>query len=168
MSSAGGAGAGGAGVGPAVQADWENREFSESVKLNTRRIYEFIREIEAATRSKLALLNEKLTALERQMEFLEAQGRRHLAAAAAAGTTGFKPPKLVQVPSVQAWEEEEEEQENLITGWEEEQEISALRWDREADDTKDKKHQEKGGKRRRRAGVRGTHTDEKGGGRTEG
>lgn len=62
-----------AAIGPAVQADWENREFSESVKLNIRRIYDFISELEAATRSKLAQLNEKLSSLERKVDLLEAQ-----------------------------------------------------------------------------------------------
>lgn len=60
-------------VGRAVQADWDQREFSESVKLNVRRIYEFVSDFEASTRTKLATLNDKLTSLERQLEFLEAQ-----------------------------------------------------------------------------------------------
>eukprot|EP00249_Psilotum_nudum_P012237 c23667_g1_i1 orf=426-713(+) len=60
-------------VGIAVQADWDNRQFSNALSLNVRRLFEFLVQFEAATRSKLAKLNEKLTTLERQLELLEAQ-----------------------------------------------------------------------------------------------
>lgn len=62
-----------AAIGRAVQADWENREFSESVKFNIRRIYDFVLEFEIGMRGKLDRLNEKLTVLERTMDRLEAQ-----------------------------------------------------------------------------------------------
>lgn len=32
----------GSGVGRAVQADWEGRELIESLKINVRRIYDFV------------------------------------------------------------------------------------------------------------------------------
>ncbi|BBN08239.1 chromosome 3 open reading frame 10 [Marchantia polymorpha subsp. ruderalis] len=60
-------------VGIAVQADWDNRHFSNSLSLNVRRLFEFLLQFETATKSKLATLNEKLTVLERQLEYLEAQ-----------------------------------------------------------------------------------------------
>jgi uncharacterized protein len=60
-------------VGIAVQSDWDNRHFSSSLSLNVRRLFEFLLQFESATRSKLAVLNEKLTVLERQLEYLEAQ-----------------------------------------------------------------------------------------------
>ncbi|CAM6040021.1 unnamed protein product [Sphagnum compactum] len=60
-------------VGIAVQSDWENRQFSSSLSLNVRRLFEFLLQFESATRSKLAVLNEKLSVLERKLEFLEAQ-----------------------------------------------------------------------------------------------
>lgn len=60
-------------VGIAVQSDWDNRHFSSSLTLNVRRLFEFLLQFESSTRSKLATLNEKLTVLERQLEFLEAQ-----------------------------------------------------------------------------------------------
>lgn len=62
-----------ASVANAVQADWDNRQFSNSLSLNVRRLFEFLLQFEAATKTKLATLNEKLTVLERQLEFLEAQ-----------------------------------------------------------------------------------------------
>ncbi|CAM6120472.1 unnamed protein product [Calypogeia fissa] len=60
-------------VGIAVQADWDNRQFSNSLALNVRRLFEFLLQFETTTRSKLATLNEKLATLERQLEYLEAQ-----------------------------------------------------------------------------------------------
>ncbi|XP_020587425.1 protein BRICK 1 [Phalaenopsis equestris] len=58
-------------VGIAVQADWEDREFISS--LNVRRLFEFLLQFEATTKSKLACLNEKLDVLERRLEVLEVQ-----------------------------------------------------------------------------------------------
>ncbi|KHG01536.1 Protein BRICK 1 -like protein [Gossypium arboreum] len=60
-------------VGIAVQADWENREFISHISLNVRRLFEFLLQFEATTKSKLASLNEKLDTLERRLELLEVQ-----------------------------------------------------------------------------------------------
>ncbi|KAK8475681.1 hypothetical protein V6N12_035192 [Hibiscus sabdariffa] len=60
-------------VGIAVQADWENREFISHISLNIRRLFEFLLQFEATTKSKLASLNEKLDTLERRLELLEVQ-----------------------------------------------------------------------------------------------
>ncbi|KAJ7943797.1 Protein BRICK 1 [Quillaja saponaria] len=60
-------------VGIAVQADWENREFISNISLNVRRLFEFLVQFEATTKSKLATLNEKLDTLERRLELLEVQ-----------------------------------------------------------------------------------------------
>ncbi|KAJ3678001.1 hypothetical protein LUZ60_001804 [Juncus effusus] len=60
-------------VGIAVQADWENREFISNISLNVRRLFEFLLQFEATTKSKLASLNEKLDSLERKLEGLEVQ-----------------------------------------------------------------------------------------------
>lgn len=57
----------------AVQADWDNKQFSNALSLHVKRLFEFVLQFESTTKSKLAKLNEKLTALERQLEFLEAQ-----------------------------------------------------------------------------------------------
>eukprot|EP00257_Ricinus_communis_P027141 XP_025014555.1 protein BRICK 1 isoform X1 [Ricinus communis] len=60
-------------VGIAVQADWENREFISHISLNVRRLFDFLLQFEATTKSKLASLNEKLDTLERRLELLEVQ-----------------------------------------------------------------------------------------------
>ncbi|KAG2694424.1 hypothetical protein I3760_08G143600 [Carya illinoinensis] len=60
-------------VGIAVQADWENREFISHISLNVRRLFDFLVQFEATTKSKLASLNEKLDTLERRLELLDVQ-----------------------------------------------------------------------------------------------
>ncbi|XVF59145.1 hypothetical protein PTKIN_Ptkin07bG0252200 [Pterospermum kingtungense] len=60
-------------VGIAVQADWENREFISHISLNVRRLFDFLLQFEATTKSKLASLNEKRDTLERRLELLEVQ-----------------------------------------------------------------------------------------------
>ncbi|GAB4847184.1 Probable protein BRICK1 [Ancistrocladus abbreviatus] len=60
-------------VGIAVQADWENREFISHISLNIRRLFDFLVQFDATTKSKLASLNEKLDILERHLELLEVQ-----------------------------------------------------------------------------------------------
>ncbi|KAL9245910.1 hypothetical protein vseg_019507 [Gypsophila vaccaria] len=60
-------------VGIAVQADWENREFISHISLNIRRLFDFLVQFEATTKSKLASLNEKLDTLERRLEMIEVQ-----------------------------------------------------------------------------------------------
>lgn len=57
----------------AVQSNWDNRQFSSSRSLNVHRLFEFLLQSESATKRKMAVLNEKLTTLEQQLEFLEAQ-----------------------------------------------------------------------------------------------
>eukprot|EP00049_Salpingoeca_infusionum_P017577 m.353510 g.353510 ORF g.353510 m.353510 type:complete len:79 (-) comp16781_c0_seq1:2070-2306(-) len=66
----------------AVQADWQNREFVESLSKGVRRIAEFLNEFEMSTRFKLSKLNEKLTALERSIAYVEAKVERAEASAA--------------------------------------------------------------------------------------
>lgn len=70
-------------VGIAVQTDWDNREFSSALALNVRRLFEFLLQFEASTKSKLATLNDKLSTLERQLELLEAK------VSIASGTSGL-------------------------------------------------------------------------------
>ncbi|URE31028.1 DEAD-box ATP-dependent RNA helicase [Musa troglodytarum] len=60
-------------VGIAVQADWENREFIANISLNIRRLFDFLLQFEATTKSKLAALNEKLDVLEHRLQVLEVQ-----------------------------------------------------------------------------------------------
>ena len=55
-----------------LQADWENREFIQNVQYNIMRVATFLNQFDISTRIRLANLNEKLTQVERQMEYLEA------------------------------------------------------------------------------------------------
>lgn len=55
-----------------IQKDWEQREVLENVTVNIKKIAEFLNKFETSTRFRLAKINEKLTQLERQMEYLEA------------------------------------------------------------------------------------------------
>lgn len=56
-----------------IQQDWENREFNESMISNIKRVTDFLNSFEQSCRGKLALLDEKLTILERQVEYFEAK-----------------------------------------------------------------------------------------------
>jgi len=56
----------------AVQQDWANRDFTQSVQLGVAQLAAFLNEFEATTRGKLSVLNGKLSKLERRMEFVEA------------------------------------------------------------------------------------------------
>eukprot|EP00045_Choanoeca_perplexa_P000566 m.14989 g.14989 ORF g.14989 m.14989 type:complete len:69 (-) comp10394_c0_seq2:268-474(-) len=56
-----------------IQADWQAREFIEVVSGSIGRIAEFLNEFDNSTRYRLATLNEKLTSLERSLEFVEAK-----------------------------------------------------------------------------------------------
>ncbi|KAJ7556990.1 hypothetical protein O6H91_05G107400 [Diphasiastrum complanatum] len=61
--------------GIAVQEDWDNRQFSNVLSLNVRCLFEFLLQFDkqGTTRSKLAILNDKLKMMERRLEVLEAQ-----------------------------------------------------------------------------------------------
>jgi len=71
-----------------VQLDWEQREYIEEVTTNIKKVTEFLNRFgmlmqilawirtnrylkDTSTRYKLAKINEKLTRLERQMDYLE-------------------------------------------------------------------------------------------------
>ncbi|KAK3279532.1 hypothetical protein CYMTET_12591 [Cymbomonas tetramitiformis] len=56
----------------AVQKDWDHREFVEILRTSVQRLAEFLSNFDSSARGKLAGLNEKLTRLERKMEFVEA------------------------------------------------------------------------------------------------
>lgn len=56
-----------------IQQDWENREFAEVISSSIKRIVEFLNAFDLSARSRLAGLNEKLTALERQVDYIEAR-----------------------------------------------------------------------------------------------
>ncbi|EGC34555.1 component of scar regulatory complex [Dictyostelium purpureum] len=55
-----------------IQKDWEQREFVEDMSINIQKIIDFLNKFDLATKNKLAELNEKLTTLDRQVDYLEA------------------------------------------------------------------------------------------------
>lgn len=56
-----------------IQKDWAQREWIETVNGSMKRIVDFLNKFDISTRYRLASLNQKLTALERQMDYLESQ-----------------------------------------------------------------------------------------------
>ena len=56
-----------------IQQDWNNREFIEVITSSIKKITEFLNTFDMSARSRLAVLNQKLTKLERQVEYIEAQ-----------------------------------------------------------------------------------------------
>ncbi|XP_027216325.2 probable protein BRICK1-B isoform X2 [Penaeus vannamei] len=56
-----------------IRQDWINREYIEVITSNIKRIAEFLNSFDMSCRSKLSQLNEKLTTLERRIEYLEAR-----------------------------------------------------------------------------------------------
>ena len=53
--------------------DWANREYIEVITSSIKRIADFLNSFDMSCRSRLAILNEKLTDLERKMEYTEAR-----------------------------------------------------------------------------------------------
>ena len=56
-----------------IQQDWNNREFVEIITSSIKKIAEFLNAFDLSARSRLAALNLKLTALERQVDYIEAR-----------------------------------------------------------------------------------------------
>ncbi len=56
-----------------IQQDWNNREFIEIITTSIKKIAEFLNAFDLSARSRLAMLNEKLTKLERQVDYIEAR-----------------------------------------------------------------------------------------------
>ncbi|CAM1299626.1 Uncharacterised protein g2482 [Pycnogonum litorale] len=56
-----------------TQQDWANREYIEVVTGSIKKMADFLNSFDMSCRSSLATLNEKLTALEKRMEYLEAR-----------------------------------------------------------------------------------------------
>lgn len=52
--------------------DWQDRDFIEIISRNIKKISDFLNHFDQSCRGKLAELNEKVTTLEKQMDFLEA------------------------------------------------------------------------------------------------
>ncbi|XP_003910378.1 protein BRICK1 [Papio anubis] len=56
-----------------IHQDWPNREYIEIITSNIKKIADFLNSFHMSCRSRLATLNEKLTALERRIEYIEAR-----------------------------------------------------------------------------------------------
>ncbi|XP_074645831.1 putative protein BRICK1 [Tubulanus polymorphus] len=56
-----------------IRQDWDNREQIEMITCNIKRIADFLNSFDMSCRSRLAMLNEKLTSLERRIEYIEAR-----------------------------------------------------------------------------------------------
>lgn len=56
-----------------IQQDWTNREYIEVIISNIKKLTDFLNSFELSCRSKMAMLDEKLTKLERQIDFVEAK-----------------------------------------------------------------------------------------------
>lgn len=56
-----------------IQQDWANREYIEVITSSIRKIADFLNGFDLSCRSRLATLNEKLTKLEKRIEYIEAR-----------------------------------------------------------------------------------------------
>ena len=56
-----------------IQRDWANREYIEVITSSIKKITDFLNSFDLSCRSRLASLNEKLTDLERRIEYVEAR-----------------------------------------------------------------------------------------------
>ena len=56
-----------------IQQDWTNREYIEIIVLNIRKITDFLNSFDLSCRTKLANLDEKLTLIEKQIDYLDAK-----------------------------------------------------------------------------------------------
>ncbi|KAL9653910.1 hypothetical protein ABK040_012968 [Willaertia magna] len=56
----------------ATKDDWKNRDYIEDISLCILQVTEFLNKFEKNMRVKLLELNEKLTVLERKMQYVEA------------------------------------------------------------------------------------------------
>ena len=55
-----------------VSQDYEDREFVEVIQLNISKIVSFLNEFDLSARYRLARINEKLTSLERKLQYADA------------------------------------------------------------------------------------------------
>lgn len=67
---------GGSVVQREIQQDWANREYIEVITTSIKKISDFLNGFDLSCRSRLATLNEKLTKLERRIEYIEARVTR--------------------------------------------------------------------------------------------
>uniref|UniRef100_G1QDJ0 Protein BRICK1 n=1 Tax=Myotis lucifugus TaxID=59463 RepID=G1QDJ0_MYOLU len=56
-----------------IHQDWANQEYIEIITSSIKKIADFLNSFDMSCCSRLATLNEKLTALERRIEYIEAR-----------------------------------------------------------------------------------------------
>ncbi|XP_058580133.1 probable protein BRICK1 [Neofelis nebulosa] len=56
-----------------IDQDWVNREYIEVITSSIKKMADFLNSFIMSCRSRLATLNEKLTALKRRIEYIEAR-----------------------------------------------------------------------------------------------
>ncbi|KAI2803629.1 hypothetical protein RDWZM_001593 [Blomia tropicalis] len=61
------------GINRTIQQDWANREYIEIITGSIKKISDFLNSFDRSCRGRLASLNEKLSNLERTIEYLEAK-----------------------------------------------------------------------------------------------
>jgi uncharacterized protein len=59
----------------AVQQDWDDREFVEVVQINILKMAQFLNNFDHIVRSKIATMNERLTKLERMVDYCDAAAK---------------------------------------------------------------------------------------------
>jgi len=56
-----------------IQQDWQNREYVEIITGSIKKISDFLNSFDSSCKGRLAHLNEKLSQLERKIDYLEAK-----------------------------------------------------------------------------------------------
>lgn len=56
-----------------IQQDWQNREYIEIITGSIKKIADFLNSFDSSCKGRLAHLNEKLSQLERKIDYLEAR-----------------------------------------------------------------------------------------------
>lgn len=59
-----------------IQSDWANREYVEVITSSIKKMTDFLSSFDQSCRGKIALINERLTKLERSVDWLEATVNR--------------------------------------------------------------------------------------------
>lgn len=61
------------GIQKQIEKDWANREYIEIICGSIKKISDFLNNFDVSTRGKIHMLNERLTMLERKIEYFEAR-----------------------------------------------------------------------------------------------
>jgi len=61
------------GVVRQIQMDWDNRQYLEAITLGIKKIADFLNKFNLSCQTRLAFLNERLSHLERQLDYIQAK-----------------------------------------------------------------------------------------------